>query len=128
LLDRGIASLQNPSLSKFRDLFAALRTKIYASATATSAVDNHRTIPPPQVTSAPFFSNPADVMEGVDSAATDANMMFSGPDGLESYLSQVSTIFDDQMINIDDTLTAWYGSVLDDIGESERLRTAHMVS
>lgn len=44
---------------------------------------------------------------------------------LDSMILSVSTFFDNGMKNIDGTLTAWYGSVLDDIGDTEHIRAGH---
>lgn len=45
----------------------------------------------------------------------------TGADGLETYLNQVSDVFDSEMIDVDDMLTAWYGSILDDVGGGDHL-------
>jgi hypothetical protein len=50
------------------------------------------------------------------------NMVLTGSDELETYLNQVSTIFDNELFSLDDSLTAWYESVLDDIGGNENSR------
>ena len=34
----------------------------------------------------------------------------------------MTTIFDNEMFDIDNTLTAWYGSVLNDIGDTDNIR------
>jgi hypothetical protein len=120
LLGKGIANLHDRSLSKFQMMFANLRTKVYAS--------NHGfdiSAPLPQPTDDLMFAGGEDIIR--DEGATeivsnaDMNMMLLSSEGLEGYLSQMSTIFDNEMFDIDDTLTAWYGSVLNDIGDAENM-------
>ncbi|KAL3485693.1 fungal-specific transcription factor domain-containing protein [Aspergillus germanicus] len=86
LLSKGAKVLAHSPLSKFLDLFSALRSKIY------------------------FCERNLD------------NMVLTEPDELETYLNQVSTIFDNELFSLDDSLTAWYESVLDDIGGDENGR------
>ncbi|KAL3471973.1 fungal-specific transcription factor domain-containing protein [Aspergillus californicus] len=110
LLNKAISHLQNPLLSRFRDLFSALQAK----------VDSVCTLPTPQFplvsSSSATTIEPTDMMHGVDHTGFDATMTFPGSDGFEAYLSQVSSIFDDGILDVDDTLSAWYGLVLDEIG------------
>lgn len=41
-----------------------------------------------------------------------------GSEGLETYLTQVSNIFDNEAMDTDEMLSAWYGSLLEDVGDS----------
>jgi hypothetical protein len=50
------------------------------------------------------------------------NMVLTGSDELETYINQVSIIFDNELFCLDDSLTAWYESVLDDIEGNENSR------
>lgn len=52
---------------------------------------------------------------------TNIDTMPAGSEGPKSYLNQM-TIFDNEMFGIDDTLTAGYGSILNDIGDTDSMR------
>ncbi|CAI7657740.1 unnamed protein product [Penicillium pancosmium] len=121
LLCKGVASLRNPSLSKFLDLFSVLKTKVYAS--VVPSTDTVRANAPTHLNQQVFLGNPADGMEGVVSASNNGDFtdIFLGSDVPETYLDQVSSIFDSEVFSIDDALTAWYGSVLDDVRETDNI-------
>ncbi|OJJ42674.1 hypothetical protein ASPZODRAFT_137056 [Penicilliopsis zonata CBS 506.65] len=96
LLKKGVVSLGNPSLSKFVQLFAVVTSKVYLYYPEMS------------------LSHPPD-FSGFE--AQPADSMSLEPEGLEAYLHQVSDIFDNEMMDIDDMLTAWYGTLLHDANE-----------
>ncbi|KAL2848518.1 fungal-specific transcription factor domain-containing protein [Aspergillus pseudoustus] len=129
LLGKGITVLRHPPLSKFLNLFSALKAKIYPASynPSTGGMEGSAAQIHSTRGEEGLFDNPSDMME--EDGARDfghghnfENMILSGPDGLETYLNQVSTIFDNELFNLDDSLTAWYGSVLDDIGNHENTR------
>ncbi|KAJ0420119.1 fungal-specific transcription factor domain-containing protein [Aspergillus carlsbadensis] len=123
LLSKGIKVLAHPPLSKFLTLFSALRSKIYSPrASSTGPIDFPITQTHPR---GELFANPSDMMEDGDQGRNDENldsMALTGSDELEAYLNQVSTIFDNELFSLDDSLTAWYESVLDDIGSNDNNR------
>jgi hypothetical protein len=125
LLSKGIANLHDTSLSKFQIMFSNLREKVYASKYAFDGASQGISFS--QTTEMPIFAGPPDIMGGGGDTEyvpnTDMDIMPLSSEGLEGYLSQMSTIFDNEMLDIDDTLTAWYGSVLNDIGDTESMRT-----
>ncbi|KAL3464724.1 fungal-specific transcription factor domain-containing protein [Aspergillus heterothallicus] len=123
LLSKGVKVLHHPPLSKFLSLFLALKSKIYSPRAPTSIGGgiNYSTAQIPATGGEELFRNPPDMMDedgdrNFNAENSFENIILSGSDGLETYLNQVSTIFDNELFNMDDSLTAWYGSVLDDIG------------
>ncbi|KAJ6098368.1 hypothetical protein N7499_002742 [Penicillium canescens] len=125
LLSKGIANLHDHSLSRFQLMFSNLREKVYASKYGFDGVNQGISFS--QTTEMPTFAGPPDIMGGGGDTEyvpnTDMDIMALNSEGLEGYLSQMSTIFGNEMLDIDDTLTAWYGSVLNDIGDTENMRT-----
>ncbi|CAI7653479.1 unnamed protein product [Penicillium viridicatum] len=116
LLRKGISNLHGSSLSKFERIFHSLKEKVYAY---TSGFDEaSQGISFAQVPGLSIYTNAPD-MTGVPNTEIGISM---GSEGLESYLNQMTTIFDNEMFDIDDTLTAWYGSVLNDIGDTDNMR------
>lgn len=124
LLSKGIANLRNRSLSKFQIMFSTLREKVYASKYAFGSASQGISFS--QTTETPISPGAPDIMGGRGDTEyvpdTDGDIMLLSSEVLEGYLSQMSTIFDNEMRDIDDTLTAWYGSVLNDIGDIENMR------
>lgn len=124
LLRKGISNLHDPSLSKFERIFHSLKEKVYAS---TSGFDEaSQGIPFTQVPDLSIYTNAPDMTGAREESHcvpnTDIGMVSMGSEGLESYLNQMTTIFDNEMFDIDDTLTAWYGSVLNDVGDTDNMR------
>ncbi|KAK4862726.1 hypothetical protein LT330_002859 [Penicillium expansum] len=124
LLRKGISNLHDPSLSKFQRIFSSLKEKIYGSASAFDEASHDIPFAPVHnlsiFTSAPNMTRTRESSHHVPN--TNIDMMPMGSEGLESYLNQMTTIFDNEMFDIDDTLTAWYGSVLNDIGDTDHMR------
>lgn len=116
LLRKGISNLHDPSLSKFERIFYSLKEKVYAYASGFDEASQ----------GVPFSQVPdLSIWAQEDShfvPNTEIGMISMGSEGLESYLNQMTTIFDNEMFDIDDTLTAWYGSVLNDIGDTDNMR------
>lgn len=128
LLDKGASVLQNPLLCKFRTLFSALQVKIYDHATPN--ISDPRALSQ-AVDSSLFVNTDSTSAMGTADSSLDPGgfdgLMFTGTDGLEAYFRQVSNIVDDGIMDVDDTLTAWYGSVLDEIGGADYANTAENV-
>ncbi|KAJ5261078.1 hypothetical protein N7478_011673 [Penicillium angulare] len=129
LLEQSITGLRNSSLNKFLNLFNILRSKIY------SITDNHMDVDPTGSVNAmnttnwssenthQHLSNPqaglTTHLASLDNNNNDdAEELRLGSDGLNAYLSQISNIFDNETLDSDEMLTAWYGSLLNDIGDS----------
>lgn len=123
LLSKGIANINDRSLAKFQIMFSRLKDKVYGFRYAFDE-GNHNPFSRP--TEMPMSAaGPGIVRDQAGSAdfpSTEMDIMPLGTEGREDYLSQMSTIFENDMLDIDDTLTAWYGSVLNDIGDTGSMR------
>lgn len=123
LLRTGMANLQEHSLSKFLNMFSSLRDKVYSCAPTSNDASQGAAFS--QMTDLPIMPNTPGLNGSREDSYrvhnADMSILPIGPDSLESYLSQMSTIFDNEMLDIDDSLTAWYGTVLSDIGDTHNI-------
>ena len=118
LLERSVASLRDSSLTKFLNLFYSLQSKIYRYPNISMDVDQNE--PLSQSIHMPSINPQASMMANPDHALDShavTDLPF-GSDGLETYLTQVSNIFDNEAMDTDEMLSAWYGSLLEDAGDS----------
>ncbi|CAI7671088.1 unnamed protein product [Penicillium crustosum] len=124
LLRKGISNLHDPSLSKFERIFHSLKEKVYNYASGFD--ESRQSIQFAQAPDLSIYTNAPDMTGAREDSHfvpnTEIGMISMGSEGLESYLNQMTTIFDNEMFDIDDTLTAWYGSVLNDIGDTDNMR------
>ncbi|KAM0274317.1 hypothetical protein ACHAQH_007950 [Verticillium albo-atrum] len=109
LIDRGIPQLKFPGLNKYKDLFQAVRNKVYAEFMA-----------PPRASFATHesFMGP----ESLDSMSVGSlgfdggsNLLFAEDNGMETYLNQVTGFFDGGIMDMDEALNAWYGAVMEEM-------------
>ncbi|KAJ4125757.1 hypothetical protein NW765_001531 [Fusarium oxysporum] len=104
LIDRGVTYMRAPYLAKYKDLFQAVRNKVYAKTIFTSitpgAMDS--TISPGTLSQGLIF-NPND------------DIMFSMGDGVEAYVNQVNEFLDGGGFNVDEALDAWYDALMGEI-------------
>lgn len=124
LLRKGISNLHDPSLSKFERIFHSLKEKVYDY--TSGFAEARQGIPFAQVPDLSIYTSAPDMTGAREDSHfvpnTEIGMISMGSEGLESYLNQMTTIFDNEMFDIDDTLTAWYGSVLNDVGDTDNMR------
>ncbi|KAJ5116942.1 hypothetical protein N7456_001290 [Penicillium angulare] len=128
LLEQGVVTLRNSSLSKFLHLFNILKSKIYSITNTAMDVDMHPTGLGDTIGTADWPSEDIQAHASNPQAGltthlasldnNDAGDLRLGSDGLNAYLSQISNIFDNETLDSDEMLTAWYGSLLNDIGDS----------
>lgn len=87
LISRGISHMKAQHLTKYKDLFQAVRNKVYTK--TTTAIDSQNLI--------------------LD------EMMYSMGDGVEAYANQVSEFLDGGGFNVDEALDAWYDALMGEI-------------
>lgn len=87
LIDRGISHIKAQHLTKYRELFQAVRNKVYAK--APTAMDSQNLI--------------------------YDDIMYSMGDGVEAYVNQVSEFLDGGGFNVDEALDAWYDALMGEI-------------
>lgn len=104
LIDRGITNMRAPYLTKYKDLFQAVRNKVYAKTIFTS-------ISPGAMNST---ISPGTMSQGLIFNATD-DIMFSMGDGVEAYVNQVNEFLDGGGFNVDEALDAWYDALMGEI-------------
>ncbi|KAG4264829.1 hypothetical protein FPRO03_00113 [Fusarium proliferatum] len=104
LIDRGITNMRAPYLSKYKDLFQAVRNKVYAKTIFTSISPGamNSTISPGTMSQG-LILNPSD------------DIMFSMGDGVEAYVNQVNEFLDGGGFNVDEALDAWYDALMGEI-------------
>ncbi|KAJ0353011.1 hypothetical protein COL154_001736 [Colletotrichum chrysophilum] len=107
LIERGIAWMKEDYLLKHRDLLQAARLKVYGPLAwePTSPQTRFTDLRPPAGT--------ADTLGIFEPDDMQSQLFFQG-EGLETYVNQVTGYFDSSQVNLDDGLTAWYGSFLDE--------------
>ncbi|KAJ0284663.1 hypothetical protein COL940_003984 [Colletotrichum noveboracense] len=107
LIERGIAWMKEDYLLKYRDLLQAARLKVYGPLAwePTSPQTRFTDLRPPAGT--------ADTLGIFEPDDTQSQLFFQG-EGLETYVNQVTGYFDSSQVNLDEGLTAWYGSFLDE--------------
>jgi hypothetical protein len=83
-------------LTKYKELFQAVRNKVYSKTTAA-------------INSPNLIFNP------------NEEIMYSMGDGVEAYVNQVSEFLDGGGFNVDEALDAWYDALMGEIqnGDSE---------
>jgi hypothetical protein len=105
LLTSGITQMKTNSLVSYRDLFQAVRNKVYSpSVQIPGRAGPLTSLTPPTVSE---FSGSVESLPVV--SAEDANI--TG----DAYLNQVDDLLDEEMFDMDDSLSAWYSSMLDEM-------------
>jgi hypothetical protein len=112
LIERAISYMgsQEDYLSRYRDLLQAARLKVYGPVPREGAILAAPTASSSLVAGT-NLSNPSDHFE----VENEPDSRFFPSDGPESYINQVSGYFSNSLVCLDDDLTAWYDSVLDEI-------------
>ncbi|KAJ3957013.1 hypothetical protein N0V92_006429 [Colletotrichum tropicale] len=107
LIERGIARMKEDYVLKYRDLLQAARLKVYGPLAwePTSPQTRFTDLRPPAGT--------ADTLGIFEPDDMQSQLFFQG-EGLETYVNQVTGYFDSSQVNLDEGLTAWYGSFLDE--------------
>jgi hypothetical protein len=97
--------MKTNSLVSYRDLFQAVRNKVYSlSVQIPGRADPLTSLTPPTISE---FSGSVESLPVV--SAEDANI--TG----DAYLSQVDDLLDEEMFDLDDSLSAWYISMIDEM-------------
>ncbi|KAF4999918.1 hypothetical protein FGRMN_2156 [Fusarium graminum] len=104
LIDRGVTQMRAPYWRKYKDLFQAVRNKVYAKTSFTGMTPGamSSSITPGSISQGLIF-NPND------------DIMFSMGDGVEAYVSQVNEFLDGGGFNVDEALDAWYDALMGEI-------------
>ncbi|KAJ3538253.1 hypothetical protein NM208_g5994 [Fusarium decemcellulare] len=110
LIDRGISHMKVPYLTRYRDLFQAVRNKVYASRIFTETSPNE---------SATINStiSPGEAYAPTQNLIFDPNddMMYSMGDGVEAYVTQVNEFLDGGGFDVDEVLNAWYDALMEEV-------------
>ncbi|KAK1728585.1 fungal-specific transcription factor domain-containing protein [Colletotrichum acutatum] len=115
LIERGTARMKEEGLLKYRDLLQAARIKVYGP----------RTWEPPVAQTQPTDASPVAPVNApntlglLDADNTQSNMFFQG-DGLETYMNQVTGYFYNAQLGLDEGLTAWFDTFMDEF-QSNRI-------
>lgn len=113
LIERGTARMKEEGLLKYRDLLQAVRIKVYGPVTWEPPVA--QTQPTDASPVAPV--NVPHTLSLLDTDNTQSNMFFQG-DGLETYMNQVTGYFDNAQLGLDEGLTAWFDTFMDELQSS----------
>ncbi|KAK2029288.1 hypothetical protein LX32DRAFT_589041 [Colletotrichum zoysiae] len=119
LIERGTCRMKEEELLKYRDLLRAARIKVYGPTNHEPiSVQAHMTYSP----SAPPASS-SDTLGIFASESLQNPILFQG-EGLETYMSQVTGYFDNTQTGLDEGLTAWFDTFMDEIqpGQNREMR------
>lgn len=108
LIDRGISHMKATYLDKYKELFKAVRNKVYSKTTFTdiSPLGNPTTL------GSMLSPNVGALSQNLILNEDD---MYSMGDGVEAYLNQVSEFLDGGGFNVDEALDAWYDALMGEI-------------
>lgn len=100
-------------LDKYRDIFQAVRNKVYAKTVFPG-------VSPNEYTTINSTLSPGDVDTMSHSLIFDPNddMLYSMGDGVEAYVSQVNELLDGGGFHMDEALDAWYDALMGEIQNS----------
>ncbi|KAK1498487.1 hypothetical protein CTAM01_07216 [Colletotrichum tamarilloi] len=115
LIERGTAWMKEEGLLKYRDLLQAARIKVYGPTTWEPPIT--QTEPTDASPVAPVNASSALGLLGADN--TQSNIFFQG-DELETYMNQVTGYFDNAQLGLDEGLTAWFDTFMDEF-QSNRI-------
>ena len=87
LIDQGISHMKAQHLTKYKDLFQAVRNKVYTQTSTTRDSQN----------------------------LIYDDIMYSMGDGVEAYVNQVSEFLDGGGFNVDEALDAWYDALMGEL-------------
>ncbi|EFQ30269.1 uncharacterized protein GLRG_05413 [Colletotrichum graminicola M1.001] len=119
LIERGTSRMKEEGLLKYGDLLRAARIKVYGPTSyEPPSVQTHMTDTP----SAPPASS-SDAVGIFASESLQNPVLFQG-EGLETYMSQVTGYFDNTHIGLDEGLTAWFDTFMDELqpGQNREMR------
>ncbi|GKT57702.1 fungal transcription factor [Colletotrichum tofieldiae] len=110
LIERGTSRMKEEGLLKYRDLLQAARIKVYGPSTwEPPSVQTHMT----DTSSAPP-ANSSDTLGMLASDNLQYPISFQG-EGLETYMNQVTGYFDNTQLGLDEGLTAWFDTFMDEL-------------
>ncbi|KAM0427808.1 hypothetical protein ACHAPT_007265 [Fusarium lateritium] len=108
-IERGISHMKAPYLARYRDIFQAVRNKVYARGMATESSTMESIITNSTVPSEPHVQ-PQDLTFD----ASD-DMIYSMGDGVEAYMNQVNEFLDGGGFDVDEALNAWYDALMEEM-------------
>ncbi|OHE97982.1 hypothetical protein CORC01_06651 [Colletotrichum orchidophilum] len=114
LIERGTARMKEEGLLKYRDLLQAARIKVYGPTTweprsvQTQATDASSVAP----------VDPSSTLGLIGPDNLQSHLFFQG-DGLETYMNQVTGYFDNTQLGLDEGLTAWFGTFMDELQSNQ---------
>ncbi|GKT46525.1 putative transferase CAF17, mitochondrial [Colletotrichum spaethianum] len=110
LIERGTSHMKEEGLLKYRDLLQAARIKVYGPTNwEPPSVQTHMTDTPSTL---PVSSS--DTLGMFASDNLQYPMSFQG-EGLETYVNEVTGYFDSTQLGLDEGLTAWFGTFMDEL-------------
>ncbi|KAH6900005.1 fungal-specific transcription factor domain-containing protein [Thelonectria olida] len=115
LIDRGVSHMKAPNLIRYRDLFRAVRSKVYEDATPTDASAYESSI---RNTEVPPTRGGAYDTTGVLDFQGDDDMMYPAGESMETYLDQVNDFLEGGMVDMDEALYAWYDVVVQEMQDN----------
>lgn len=111
LLSRGIAHMKEKNLLRYKDLFQAVRLKVYAKSNFTDHTHQGPLAQPsgltPSIPPLPLYSS----FESVPPDSTEEMVSLTG----DAYLSEVDGFLEGGLFDMDDALNAWYTTMLEEI-------------
>ncbi|KAF5003948.1 hypothetical protein FDECE_9537 [Fusarium decemcellulare] len=109
LIDRGISHMKAPYLTRYRDLFQAVRNKVYASRVFPDASPNESATVNSALSSEAYAPSQNLIFDPND------EMMYSMGDGVEAYMTQVNEFLDGGGFDVDEALNAWYDALMEEV-------------
>lgn len=114
IIERGNALMKEEHLLKYRDLLQAARLKVYGPTPwEPASVQTHFT---DSSSTAPISSS--NILGAFDSDTLQSQFFFQG-EGLETYMNQVTGYFDNSQLGLDEGLTAWFDTFMNEVQPSQ---------
>lgn len=106
LIAEGISYIKSDWLHKYYDLLQSARNKVYGPTTLDNAGEDYASVG--------VSSNAMNDFNDVElNGSQSITYPFGG--GLQLYADQISNFYEENLVNMDEGLTAWYGSVMDEL-------------
>ncbi|KAF4969192.1 hypothetical protein FSARC_3568 [Fusarium sarcochroum] len=110
LINRGVSHMKASYLERYRDLFQAVRNKVYAKTIFTNISSSEST-----TMNSNLSPGDVDTMSHNLIFDPDDDMIYSMGDGVEAYVNQVNEFLDGGGFNVDEALDAWYDALMGEI-------------
>ena len=107
LLERGISFMKAKNLTRYRDIFNAVRSRVYVeSILPTTSLTNGMVSQISPVSSRDIYESTGDISLGD---------MLQMSDGIEAYVSQVNEFLDVENFGMDEAMNAWYDALMEEM-------------